>query len=483
MFRREAFSAGFSGALGAATLALLLFLGWRFFDAFLAISTPFVAGGAIALLLDPLVNLLQRGVRPLRGKRLPAVLLVFGLFLAAFVALITVAVPALVGQAQTLVAWFSPATYRVEVAQEPTAPMREIQRNLSETRYTAKNLTNGVTYYFTVMAQDREGIATPVTPEPVAVTPMAETTGKSSLESDGEAALRATAGDGEAILTWRVPAGAKSGLDRFRTDADVWLTKHRKLGPIPLPPSLDALTSQYSSQLTNAFQKSASGIVSTVVGSVSSVLSVVLVPIVTFTLLTDMSYLRRRLLFLLPEKIRGGVARTASDIGEVFSGYLRGMTQVCLAYMAAATVALFIASIWFPPMRPYALLIALAGGLLYAVPYVGFVGVALLASIVALVSGAGTGAVLTFVLTLFVLNQTFDNVITPRIAGGAVKLHPLLSMLSLLLGASLFGLWGMLLAVPVAGSIQVVLFRLFPHLAAPTPLVVVSGRASEEDEG
>jgi predicted PurR-regulated permease PerM len=477
MFRREGFAAGFSGALGAATLALLLFLGWRFLEAFLAISTPFVAGGAVAL-----VNLLQRGVRPLKGKRLPAVLLVFVLFLLAFVALITVAVPALVGQAQTLVAWFSPATYRVQVAQEPTAPMREVQRNLSETRYAVKGLTNGVTYYFMVMAQDKDGVTTPVNPDPVAVTPMAGD-GKPAEAPGADVPLQATAGDGEATLSWRVPPGATSGLDNFRAEADKWLAKHRKIGPVELPANVNALTAQYSSQLTTAFQKSASGIVSTVVGSVSSVLSVVLVPIVTFTLLTDMSYLRRRLLFLLPENVRESVARTASDVGEVFSGYLRGMTQVCVAYMAAATVALFVASIWFPPMRSYALLIALVGGLLYAVPYVGFVGVALLASIVALVSGAGTGALLTFVLTLFVLNQTFDNVVTPRIAGGGVGLHPLLSMLSLLLGASLFGLWGMLLAVPVAGSIQVVLFRLFPRLAAPTPLVVVTGRASEEDEG
>ena len=72
MFRREGFAAGFSGALGAATLAALLFLGWRFFEALIAISTPFVAGGAVALLLDPLVNLLQKGIRPLKGRRLPA---------------------------------------------------------------------------------------------------------------------------------------------------------------------------------------------------------------------------------------------------------------------------------------------------------------------------------------------------------------------------------------------------------------------------
>ena len=67
------------------------------------------------------------------------------------------------------------------------------------------------------------------------------------------------------------------------------------------------------------------------------------------------------------------------------------MTQVCLAYMAAAAIALFLASIWFPPMRSYALLIALVGGLLYAVPYVGFVGVALLASVVGAGQRRGNG--------------------------------------------------------------------------------------------
>ena len=475
MLRRDALAAGFSGALGAALLALLLFLGWRFLEAIAAISTPFVAGGAVALLLDPLVSLLQKGVRPLRGRRLPAVLLVFILFLLSFVALVTVLVPALVGQAQTLVAWFSPATYTVRRAASPAAGAQIVKSSLTEPRFTERGLTNGVTYYFTVEAPGPDGVPSLLNPAPVPVTPMG--TDPTTLPVPDEAhPVRAVGGDGEATLLWRVPPGAVSGLDKFRSEADAWLAKHRKIGPVTLPPSLEALTSQYSNQLSNAFQKSASGIVSTVVGSVSSVLSVVLVPIVTFTLLIDMSHLRRRLLFLLPDDIRESVARTAQEIGDVFSGYLRGMAQVCLTYMAVAAVVLFGASFWFAPMRPYALLIAIVGGLLYAVPYVGFVGVALLASIVALVSGAGVGGLATFVIALAVMNAVFDQVVTPRMVGGGIGLHPLLAMLALLTGASLFGLWGMLLAVPVAGSIQVILFRLFPRLAAPTPLIVALPR-------
>lgn len=477
MIRRDALAAGFSGALGVALLAALLFLGWRFSEALIAVSTPFVVGGAIALLLDPLVGRLQTGVRPLRGKRLPAVLLVFGLFLLAFVALITFLVPALVGQAQTLTAWFSPAAYKVTVAEEPNAAPRTLVTGLTETRYIAKGLTNGATYYFSVIPTTSEGELKPIIDEPVAATPMATVaTVPTGIPEPTENPLVAASGDGEVALAWRVPPGARSGLDGFRAEIDTWLKKNRKIGPLALPNSIDELTSRYSGQLTAAFQKSASGIVAAVVGSVSNALAVVLVPIVTFTLLTDMTYLRRRTLFLMPEAYRERVARIAEDIGDVFSNYLRGMARLCLAYMAACTVCLLIASIWFPAMRGYALLIGVVAGLLYAVPYVGLAGTLLLTAIVTMVGGAGTTALLVFLLIPIILNQVFDNILTPRIVGGGIGLHPLLSMLALLVGASLFGLWGMLLAVPVAGSLQVILFRLFPRLAEPTPLVVVRPR-------
>jgi predicted PurR-regulated permease PerM len=483
MIRREALAAGFSGALGVALLAGLLYLGWRFSEALLAVSTPFVGGGAVALLLDPLVGRLQHGVRPLKGRRPPAVFLVFGLFLLGFVALLTFLIPALVGQAQTLTAWFSPATYTVRVSEDPTGGERILVAGQGETRYVARGLTNGVTYYFSVIPRTQEGgDLSPVTSRPVAATPMGPTT--PVVEEDSP--LVARPGDSEVTLTWRVPPGARSGLDRFRGQVDTWLKKNRKIGPITLPPSIDELTARYSGQVSSAFQQSASKIVAAVVGSVSSALSVVLVPIVTLTLLMDMTYLRRRTLFLLPEAQRERVARIAEDVGDVFSSYLRGMTRVCLAYMGVCTVALLVASFWFPSLRGYALLIGVVAGLLYAVPYVGLLGTLLLTAIVTLVSGAGTVALIVFLLIPIVLNQVFDNIITPRIVGGGIGLHPLLAMLALLLGATLFGLWGMLLAIPIAGSLQVILFRLFPRLAEPTPLVVVPPRAeplpSEERE-
>jgi predicted PurR-regulated permease PerM len=120
-------------------------------------------------------------------------------------------------------------------------------------------------------------------------------------------------------------------------------------------------------------------------------------------------------------------------------------------------------------MLSYVLLIGIVSGALYVVPYVGFLGAAATAVIVALVDGASMPTIIASVVLLAIMNFAFDNVITPRIVGSGVGVHPIVAMFALLVGASLFGLWGMLLAYPAAGSVQVMLFRLFPKLAQPTP--------------
>ena len=107
MLRREAFLAGFWGGLGVAVAALSLYLGYNFLQAAAAVSTPFVAALVIALLCDPLVSLFQKNVRLTRGRRAPAVALVFALFLLFFVALITLVVPSLITQIENLITWLT----------------------------------------------------------------------------------------------------------------------------------------------------------------------------------------------------------------------------------------------------------------------------------------------------------------------------------------------------------------------------------------
>jgi hypothetical protein len=59
--------------------------------------------------------------------------------------------------------------------------------------------------------------------------------------------------------------------------------------------------------------------------------------------------------------------------------------------------------------------------------------------------------------------------VTPRVVGGGVGLHPVMALFALVIGGELFQIWGMLLSVPIAASIQVILFRLYPKFTTPTP--------------
>jgi predicted PurR-regulated permease PerM len=225
---------------------------------------------------------------------------------------------------------------------------------------------------------------------------------------------------------------------------------------------------QYSEQLTMLARRYGSNFANALIGGVGNILQLVLVPIVAFTLLSDLPKLRARLLFLLPESSRLMVVDTLREIGGIFGNYLRGMVQVSLLYGVVATAALLLMSIVAPGIRSYALLVGVVAGVLYAVPYVGFLGTALLTLIVAVIGHIPMSWVGAEIGLLFTLNMVFDNVVTPRIVGGGIGLHPLLAMLALLLGASLFGLVGMLIGVPVVGSLQALLIKRFPKLSAPT---------------
>lgn len=257
-------------------------------------------------------------------------------------------------------------------------------------------------------------------------------------------------------------------IERFKGAANDFLTHHRSIGGYTPPQNFDALFAQLSDRASNVVRGSAGQVAGFLVGSISAVLEGVVTLIVTFYLMLDIDRLRARLFYLLPERARGPLGDIAGDIGGVFSDYLRGLLIVCAAYSVLMTVMLYGLGFVQPEMRRYALLVGASAGLLYAVPYVGAFVTALATFLIAFAAG-GAGFAGIAVALVLVINQIFDNVVTPRVIGGGVGLHPVMAVFALVLGGALFGLWGLLLSVPVAASIQVVLFRLFPKLTTPTP--------------
>lgn len=252
-----------------------------------------------------------------------------------------------------------------------------------------------------------------------------------------------------------------------------FLAHHHKIGPVTLPGTATELGSQISARASGLLSAGGGRVTGFLLGSVTLLVQLVLALILTFYLLMDIDRMRARLFYFLPDKHRDMASKVGKDVGNVFSGYLAGLLKVCVLYAIATVLLLYALSTAHHALARYALLVGVAAGILYAVPYVGSLSTAVVTFLVSFAAAAPSGHGLAFavtaVLLTLVVNQVFDGVVTPKVVGGGVGLHPVIAVFALVIGAELFGIWGMLLSVPVAGSIQAILFRVFPKLNTPTP--------------
>lgn len=181
---------------------------------------------------------------------------------------------------------------------------------------------------------------------------------------------------------------------------------------------------------------------------------VVLTPVIAFYLLRDWDGFMDRLEGLLPRKRHEQVLAFAQEYDDLLGRYLRGQITVALAMGALTAIGLWI---W---QFPYAFLIGGLVTVFSVVPYLGLLLSLLPAVAVALTSGA-VGYSLLKVAVVFGVVQTLEGtVISPRIVGDSVGLHPVWVVLALSAGGYYLGFVGLLLAVPIATGVKLVVVRL-----------------------
>ena len=189
-------------------------------------------------------------------------------------------------------------------------------------------------------------------------------------------------------------------------------------------------------------------------GSVFSVLGyVVLTPVLTFYLLRDYDGIVARAGELIPLGRRDGVVDFAKAYDSDLAAYLRGQFTVALIVGTLTAVGLLVLQF------PYALLIGATVAVLGLVPYVGLLLSLIPAVIIAVLSG-DPGTALIKVAVVFVVAQGLEGaVISPRIVGDSVGLHPVWVVLALSVGGFFLGFLGLLIGVPVAVGIKLLLIR------------------------
>lgn len=137
-------------------------------------------------------------------------------------------------------------------------------------------------------------------------------------------------------------------------------------------------------------------------------------------------------------------------IDDTFYKYIRGqLLEACMVGVLSA-IALHIIGI------DYALVIGVIAGICNMIPYIGPLVGTVLAVIMALLSGQPITA-LWAIIAMLVVQQIDNNLLAPKIVGDSVGLHPVFTMLAILIGGNVGGLIGMLVAVPFAASLKILL--------------------------
>jgi predicted PurR-regulated permease PerM len=186
---------------------------------------------------------------------------------------------------------------------------------------------------------------------------------------------------------------------------------------------------------------------SSALGVINVVVFIVVVPVVSFYLLLDWDNLIARIDSLLPRDHAPTIRKLATDIDKTLANFVRGQITVCSILAAFYAILLMLVGLQF------GLVVGVIAGLISFIPYIGALVGGVLAMGLALYHFWGDPIWIGAVASVFAAGQFLEgNVLTPKLVGNSVGLHPVWLIFALSVFGALFGFVGMLVAVPVAAS-------------------------------
>ncbi len=189
-------------------------------------------------------------------------------------------------------------------------------------------------------------------------------------------------------------------------------------------------------------------------GVAEAVIIIGLAPVLALYVLIDLDRFKRQSIELTPPRYQEEVAYVSGEVGGALGSFVRGQLLVSVIVGIASSVGMWLIDL------PFWLLVGILAGFLNLIPFLGPVVGGALAVLVALLNGDPWQAV--WAVAIFVVIQQIDNhVITPMIQRTRVHLSPLVIVLALVIGGSVAGLLGVLIAVPVTAAIRILVGHLW----------------------
>jgi len=186
-----------------------------------------------------------------------------------------------------------------------------------------------------------------------------------------------------------------------------------------------------------------------ILGVAEGVAVVVLAPLMALYMLLDLKRTKEKAVELTPPRHREEAVFVASQVATAMGSFVRGQLLVAIIVGVASSIGLWLLDI------PFWLIIGILSGILNLIPFAGPIVGGALAALVALLDGSVAKAVLA-ILIFTAIQQTDNHVITPLVQRTRVQLSPLVIVLALIVGGSLAGLLGVLVAVPLTAAVRII---------------------------
>ncbi len=239
-------------------------------------------------------------------------------------------------------------------------------------------------------------------------------------------------------------------VERLRGVLDTWLRDRFGTSAGNIDESLKRATESFSQNWTSLAGWAATSLWDRSQALFNFLSLLLVTPLVVFYLLVDWDTMLQKIDGWLPRDHAPTIRTLAAEINEAISAFIRGQGTVCMI------LALFYAMGLTAVGLEYGLIIGIATGLLAFIPFVGWASGLLTATALAVVQFWPEYLPVLGVVAVFLAGQAFDaGFLSPNIVGSKIGLHPVWLIFALFVFAYLFGLVGMLLAVPVAAAIAV----------------------------
>ena len=166
--------------------------------------------------------------------------------------------------------------------------------------------------------------------------------------------------------------------------------------------------------------------------------------------------IKKFILQLIPNQQQENAQQVIHDIQKVTQQYLTGMSWMILCLWVMYSIGFSIVGV------KYAVFFAILCGLLEIIPFIGNLTGSLLAILMVIVQGGGTGMILAVAVTYAIVQFLQSYFLEPLVVGAGVNINPLFTIIILVLGQLIWGIPGMILAIPLLGIVKIICDHIEP---------------------